>query len=315
LYPISEKSAEYRNDVTLRSSPTEQQLQQHQQQQQQQQQQQFHQQQQQQQPFQQLSNELVTYCNELIAKFDQHANSFLTLEQCLGNLDEHLKEFTPIIEKLRSYFNNVETNKTESLESTASYLESRIVMINVKKEQVRMKMNDLCNTPTMNDDSVRETISTMIQHISPSPSSSQRTARTTADRKGSPSSLPYHELIAALQYSLRQKMSLIDNLNNSYDHTNRKTTAFNELAQTRQQLLLDLTQKTENLMQQTITTGNLMPTPPNFDCYNIHQPDQVNEFDELAREYHILEEQNRLLKHKVKTNIQFLYNLTQPIKF
>ena len=115
----------------------------------------------------------------------------------------------------------------------------------------------------------------------------------------------YAELINSVKLSINQKINLIERFHHEQNHLKHRMNDYHSKIQQRQQLLMQLVEK---ILEQQKTNERYVEKQ-NIDKPQFHSHSkQLAEFNQLTEEYQILQDENRLLKHRAKENIKSLYN-------
>ncbi|CAF1383076.1 unnamed protein product [Adineta ricciae] len=226
-----------------------------------------------------------TIVDQLQQKFREHEMNFQQTQTYLHSLDEHLRELTVILNQLQQSF-----AYHSLLKPTAEQLETRLLQMSTKREQIRLMAKNLYQSPT-----ISQTLNDIIQQISPSSSKL-------------PSSMMdyYGELINAGRLSMNQKNNLIERFHHEQIHRKHRTNDHHLKIQQRQEILLQLIEKLHEQHKQNERSIEIFSIDkPQFDHHN----EQFTELNKLIDEYQILQDENRLLKSRAKENIKALYTV------
>jgi hypothetical protein len=96
-----------------------------------------------------------TIINKLLEKFNEHKNNFYQTQNHLYLLDNHLYEITTILNRLQ---NSLEQNSV--LKSTTDQLETRLLQMTIKREQIQTAINHFQQSPT-----ITRTVNDIIQQV------------------------------------------------------------------------------------------------------------------------------------------------------
>jgi UDP-N-acetylglucosamine transferase subunit ALG13 len=92
------------------------------------------------------SNELnSTILDKLLQKFNEHKIHFHNTQNYLNLLDNHLREITTVLNQLQNSL-----NQNSSLKTTTDQLETRLLQMSIKREQIRTVINNFYQSPTIN---------------------------------------------------------------------------------------------------------------------------------------------------------------------
>ncbi|CAF0896835.1 unnamed protein product [Adineta steineri] len=223
-----------------------------------------------------------TIIDKLLQKFNEHKINFHNTQNYLNLLDNHLCEITTILNQLQ---NPLSYNSL--LKPTTDELETRLLQMSIKREQIRTAINNFHQSPT-----ITETLNDIIQQISPSTS------------KRTDSTISYSELINAIKLSMKQKTNLIEHFYQEEIHMKHRINDYYSKMKQRQYLLLQLVEKIlEQQKENEKYVEEINLDKPQFDKHS----EQLTEFNKLNEEYQLLQDENRLLKYKTKENINKLY--------
>jgi hypothetical protein len=107
-----------------------------------------------------------------------------------------------------------------------------------------------------------------------------------------------------VKLSLDQKSNLIERSSHEQDHIKHRADDYHSKIKQRQLLLMQLVEKiVEQQKTNEKSIEKLDIEKPHFDNHSEH----LTEFTKLTEEYQMLQDQNRMLKHKAKENIKTLY--------
>jgi UDP-N-acetylglucosamine transferase subunit ALG13 len=116
-------------------------------------------------PMSTISNQWITTKNvhefnstildKLLLKFNEHKIHFHNTQNYLNLLDNHLHEITTILNQLQ---NSLDQNS--SLKTTTNQLETRLLQMSIKREQIRTVINNFHQSPTIN-----QTLDDIIQQV------------------------------------------------------------------------------------------------------------------------------------------------------
>ena len=96
-----------------------------------------------------------TIINKLLEKFHEHKTNFYQTQNHLYLLDNHLYEITIILNRLQ---NSLEQNSV--LKSTTDQLETRLLQMTIKREQIQTAINHFQQSPT-----ITRTVNDIIQQV------------------------------------------------------------------------------------------------------------------------------------------------------
>ena len=82
--------------------------------------------------------------DQLLEKFNAHKNHFHSTQNHLHLLDGHLHEISGVLHQLQNSL-----DRHSSLKSTADHLETRVLQMTTKREQIRCAMDNLNPSPTI----------------------------------------------------------------------------------------------------------------------------------------------------------------------
>ncbi|CAF2338885.1 unnamed protein product [Rotaria sp. Silwood2] len=227
-----------------------------------------------------------TIIDQLLKKFNEHKINFHNTKNYLNLLDGHLHETTTILNQLKNFL-----EENSSLKTTTDQLETRLLQISIKREQLRTAINNFHQSPTIN-----QTLDDITQQISP------RTSNITITTEPM---IYCTELINAVKLSINQRKNIIEHFYHEQNGIQHRTGDYYSKFKQRQEFLMRLMQKI--IVQQTLNEKNIETININKPQFDNHR-EQLAEFNKLTEEYQALQHENLLLKHKAKENIQKLYN-------
>ncbi|CAF0741560.1 unnamed protein product [Rotaria sordida] len=224
--------------------------------------------------------------DQLLKKFHEHKINFHNTQNYLNLLDDHLREITTVLNQLQNFL-----EQNSSLKTTTDQIETRLLQMSTKREQIRTAINNFHQSPTIN-----QTLNDIIQQISP------RTSNITITTDPM---IYCTELINAVQLNINQRTNLIERFYHEQNRIKHRTDDYYAKFKQRQEFLMQLVEKI--IEQQKINEKYIETININKPQFNKHR-EQLTELNKLTEEYQILQDENRLLKHRAKENIQTLYN-------
>ena len=93
--------------------------------------------------------------DELLEKFRQHENHFRSTQTSLHRLDQHLCELGSVLRRLQASL-----DQNSSLRTTTDQLETRLIQMSTKREQVRCAIDQWNHSPV-----ISQTLNDMIQQV------------------------------------------------------------------------------------------------------------------------------------------------------
>lgn len=247
------------------------------------------------------SNASMNILDKLLQKFHEHRTNFSQTQSYLNLLDNHIRELTIVLQQLQNSLDH-----QSLLKSTTDQLETRLVQMSSKREQIRTVIDQFQHqSPGVNqtlDEILHQVFcfsfivylihfSLIFFQISPS--------------RSVDSSISYPELITAIKLSFNQKKNFIDRIHQEENHLQYRTVRIHQ----RQERLLQLIEKL--LEQQKLNEKHLDFV--HSTSFELHAK-QLQEFNELHEEYQFLQNENRQLKQMAKENIKTLYHFIEPSK-
>ncbi|CAF0740781.1 unnamed protein product [Rotaria sp. Silwood1] len=227
-----------------------------------------------------------TIIEQLLNKFNECKINFHHTKNYLNLLDSHLCEVKTVLNQLQ---NLLEQNS--SLKTTTDQLETRLLQISIKREQIHTSINNFYLSPTIN-----QTLNNSFQQILP---------RSSNIGISTDPMMYCTELINAVKSSINQRTNLIERFYHEQNRIKHQTNDYYSRFQQRQEFLMQLVEKIidqQKINEKYIETINI--DQPQFDNHR----EQLAELNKLNEEYQLLQDENLLLKHKAKDNIQKLYN-------
>lgn len=97
----------------------------------------------------------IVITNKLLEKFHEHKQNFSHTQNCLNSFDHHLSELTNILNQLQYSLNH-----NSSLKTATDQLETRLLQMSTKREQIRKNIQQLNQSPIIN-----QTLNDMIQQV------------------------------------------------------------------------------------------------------------------------------------------------------
>jgi hypothetical protein len=101
------------------------------------------------------NNNNETIVDKLLQKFKEHETSFHQTQNYLNSLDGHLSDMSTILSQLQSSLDH-----HSALKSTADHLETRLLKMSTKREQIRVATHHLHQSP-----SVTQTLNDIIHQV------------------------------------------------------------------------------------------------------------------------------------------------------
>lgn len=93
--------------------------------------------------------------DELLEKFRQHENHFRSTQTSLHRLDQHLCELGSVLRRLQASL-----DQNSSLRTTTDQLETRLIQMSTKRDQVRCAINHWSHSPV-----ISQTLNDIIQRV------------------------------------------------------------------------------------------------------------------------------------------------------